>query len=60
MNNITMTVLTEDEFAYILNPVDPKTRLNQWGKKILEVGPKAFFLQPNEELDGGVREIYVL
>jgi hypothetical protein len=44
MNNITMTVLTEDEFAYILNPVDPKTRLNQWGKKILEVGPKAFFL----------------
>lgn len=34
--------------------------MNQWGKKILEVGPKAFFLRPGEVLDGGVKQTYIL
>ena len=60
IDNISITILTQDNYGYVLNPLDEKTGLNQWGNKILHVGPKAFFLRPGEELEGGIKTIYVL
>ena len=54
-----MTVLKEDEFCYIRNPVDEQGQ-NQLGKKILIEGPRSFFLQPGEEIDGGIQKVYIL
>jgi major vault protein len=48
-----ITILREDEFCYILNPKDDKGQ-NQLGKKILATGPKSFFVQPGEEIVGGI------
>ena len=48
-----ITILLEDEFCYIRNPKDEKGQ-NQLGKKILITGPRSFFVQPGEEIDGGI------
>lgn len=37
------TILRDDEFCYILNPVDEKGQ-NQLGKKVLKTGPQSFFV----------------
>ena len=50
---VKMTVLKEDQFCYIRNPKDEHGQ-NQLGKKVLFEGPKSFFLQPGEEIDGGI------
>ena len=55
-----MTILKEDEFCYILNPIDENTGLNQLGKKILIPGPKSFFVQPGEEIAGGIQKAFIL
>jgi len=47
------TVLREDEFCYILNPIDEKGN-NQLGKKVLKTGPQSFFVKPGEEISGGI------
>ncbi len=47
------TVLREDEFCYILDPMG-KDGKNQLGKKILKAGPDSFFLQPGESYEGGI------
>lgn len=51
--NSQITILKEDEFAYLLNPMNEKG-INQLGKKILLEGPKSFFLQPGEEIPEGI------
>jgi len=56
---VSMTILREDEFCYILNPVD-ENGVNQLSKKILVVGPKSFFIQPGEEISGGIQKAYIL
>jgi major vault protein len=51
--------LRDDEFCYIKNPKDDKGQ-NQLGKKVLVTGPRSFFVQPGEEIDGGIQKIYIL
>jgi len=43
LQKVDITILKEDEFCYILNPLDKEGR-NQLGKKILVTGPKSFFV----------------
>ena len=59
IEKVNITILKEDEFCYILNPVDEKG-LNQLGKKILVTGPKSFFVQPGESIDGGIQKVFIL
>lgn len=58
VQEVQITVLKSDEFCYLVNPWDGKANL--MGKKVLLCGPKAFFLQPGEELDGGIRNSFIL
>ena len=52
-NTIERTILRDDEFCYVLNPVDEKGQ-NQLGKKILKTGPQSFFVQPGEVIFDGI------
>jgi hypothetical protein len=54
MQTVNITILTEDVFCYILDPVDAVTKQNKLGYRVLIKGPIAFFLQPGEKLDGGI------
>ncbi len=58
MQQIDITVLQNNEYCYLLNPLE--NGLNQMGKKILVKGPIAFFLNPGEALDGGIKKNYIL
>lgn len=53
-------VLNNRQFCYILDPVDPNTGYNRFGKKILKKGECTFFLQPYESLEFGIQDVYVL
>ena len=54
-----MIILTKDQYAVILNPIDENGK-NQKGAKKLVTGVKSFFLQPGEELERGIETIKVL
>jgi major vault protein len=54
-----MIILTKDQYAVVLNPIDENGK-NQKGSKKLVVGEKSFFLQPGEELERGIQLIKVL
>ena len=55
---VDITILKNNEYCYLLNPLEGG--LNQMGKKVLLKGPKAFFLNPGETLEGGIKQNYVL
>jgi len=57
---VPLTTLTKSQYAYVVDPVDPKTGKNRLGAKELRKGETAFFLQPGESLDGGIRDVYIL
>ena len=57
---VPLTALTKSQYAYVVDPVDPKTGKNRLGAKELRKGETAFFLQPGESLDGGIRDVYIL
>ena len=57
---VALTTLTKSQYAYVVDPVDPKTGKNRLGAKELRKGETAFFLQPGEYLDGGIRDVYIL
>jgi len=45
----------------VLDPVDPRSRRNQLGKRELRKGETSFFLNPGERLEGGrPQNVYVL
>ena len=58
VQNVNLTVLDKSQYCYLSNPVEGGS--NVLGKKILVKGPKAFFLKPGEELEGGVKPFYIL
>jgi major vault protein len=58
LSKIKLTVLEKSNYCYILNPVEGGQ--NQLGKKILVIGPRSFFLQPGEAIEGGIKEIDIL
>lgn len=53
-----MTTLNNRQYCYILNPV--KDGKNQFGTKELRKGEATFFLKPNESLERGIENVYVL
>lgn len=55
-----VTTLNSRQFAVILNPVDPTTGKPQLGIRKLIKGETSFFLQPGEQLDGGIQSVYIL
>lgn len=57
---MNLTVLSSDQYCYILDPIDPETGLNQVGKRVLRTGPANFFLKPHESIDGGIKNAYIL
>jgi major vault protein len=52
-------ILTRDQYAIILNPVDSNGK-NQKGARKLIKGEESFFLQPGEELEQGIQSIKIL
>lgn len=59
VQEVPITILNEDEYCYINDPVNEKG-VNQLGKKILRCGPTSFFVQPNESIEGGIKKVYIL
>lgn len=58
IQQIDITVIQKNEYAYLLNPLE--NGLNMMGKKVLIMGPRAFFLNPGEILDGGIKSNFIL
>ncbi|CAF3424743.1 unnamed protein product [Rotaria sp. Silwood1] len=56
---VDITTFNSRQYCVIVNPVSCDGK-NQWGKKKLVVGDKSFFLQPNEQLEKGIQDVYVL
>ncbi|CAF3914588.1 unnamed protein product [Rotaria sp. Silwood2] len=56
---VDIKTLNSRQYCVILNPVTSNGK-NQWGKKKLVVGDKSFFLQPNEQLEKEIQDVYVL
>lgn len=60
VSQVPIRILNKQQYCVVLNPMDKKTGQNQWGAKDPRVGPCSFFLQPGEELDGGIKDVYLL
>jgi major vault protein len=60
VKDVPITILSQEQFCYIQDPLDEKTNTNTRGRKVLKVGPNAFFLQPGESMPEGVQDVYVL
>ena len=56
---VHITTLTSRQYCIILNPVGLDGK-NQLGVAKLVKGEKSFFLQPGEELENGIQDVYVL
>lgn len=52
--------LTSREYCVIVNPLDPKSKKNVWGSRLLKKGELTFFLQPGEKLEKGIEKVKVL
>ncbi|CAF0991784.1 unnamed protein product [Adineta ricciae] len=59
IKTVDIVVLNSRQYCVILNPVGADGK-NQLGKKKLVVGEKSFFLQPDERLEKGIQDIYIL
>lgn len=57
---INITILDSKQYCVVLNPADSKTGKNRLGARELRQGETTFFLQPGEELEGGIKSIYLL
>jgi major vault protein len=57
---VNITVLDSKQYCIVLNPIDPKNGKNRLGARELRKGEATFFLQPGEELEGGIKNIYLL
>ena len=59
VNVVYITTLTSRQYCVILNPMGEDGKLQLGHKKLIK-GEKSFFLQPGEELENGIQDIYVL
>ena len=57
---IDLLVLHKRQFCVILDPFDPKTKQTMLGVKKLIRGPTRMFLHPEEQLENGLQNVYVL
>ncbi|CAF3396732.1 unnamed protein product [Rotaria socialis] len=56
---IDMKTLNSRQYCVILNPFSADGK-NQFGKRKLVVGEKSFFLQPNEQMEKGIQDVFIL
>ncbi|XP_041038482.1 major vault protein-like, partial [Carcharodon carcharias] len=56
---VTITTLSSRQYCVILNPIGTNGK-PQLGQKRVVKGEKSFFLQPGEELENGIQDIFVL
>ncbi|NP_001280134.1 major vault protein isoform 3 [Homo sapiens] len=56
---VPITTLGPHNYCVILDPVGPDGK-NQLGQKRVVKGEKSFFLQPGEQLEQGIQDVYVL
>lgn len=57
---VKLTILDSLQYCIILNPFDENTLKNRLGAKLQLDGPRSFFLKPGEELEGGIKNCYIL
>eukprot|EP01092_Planopodium_desertum_P003640 TRINITY_DN16774_c0_g1_i2.p1 TRINITY_DN16774_c0_g1~~TRINITY_DN16774_c0_g1_i2.p1 ORF type:complete len:845 (+),score=265.76 TRINITY_DN16774_c0_g1_i2:157-2535(+) len=57
VNKIT---LTSRQYCIVLDPVDPDTGKQHFGRKDLRKGERSFFLHPGENLEKGIQDVEVL
>jgi major vault protein len=56
---VQITTLTSRQYCVILNPIGEEGKPLLGHKKLVK-GEKSFFLQPGEELESGIQDIFVL
>lgn len=57
---VDITVLKTKEFCVVLNPIDRGTGVQHFGERKLIKGECSFFLEPGEELESGIQDVYIL
>lgn len=57
---VNVTVLTSNQYCVVLNPLDVKTGKNRLGARELRKGETFFYLQPGEDLEGGIKAVFLL
>jgi major vault protein len=57
---INVTTLSSRQYVVIMDPVGADDGKPQLGKKALVKGERSFFLQPGEQFEKGIQDIYVL
>lgn len=60
VGEVLVTTLTSRQYCVVVDPVDDETGKNVIGKRVLRQGETSFFLKPNERLESGVQNVYVL
>ena len=60
LGTVTLTTLTSRQYCVVLNPFNPKTNEQRLGGREVRVGECSFFLRPNESLENGLEDIYIL
>ena len=58
-DTVNAQVLSKRQYCVVLNPVNEKGE-RMVGKRELRRGPLTFFLQPEETLESGIQDVYVL
>lgn len=56
---VDVTTLSSRQYCVILDPVGPDGK-PQLGQKRVVKGERSFFLQPGEDLESGIQDVYVL
>ncbi|XP_008293156.1 major vault protein isoform X1 [Stegastes partitus] len=56
---VDVTTLSSRQYCVILDPVGPDGK-PQLGQKRVVKGERSFFLQPGEQLENGIQDVYVL
>lgn len=59
IKEVSLTILTNDNYVVILNPIDSTGKNLKGGKKLVQ-GGVTFFLQPGEELENGIQKAKIL
>jgi major vault protein len=60
IQQIMITVLSVNQYCIVENPVDNKTGEQKYGIRVLYKGETKFFLQPGEEIVGGIKKMLIL
>lgn len=60
VGEVSITSLNTRQYCVILDPVEPETKKQLLGTRVLRQGPTSFFLQPGERLEAGIQDVQVL